>query len=62
MAAKIMRTMLIMFLPVKMRQVYMLMELEPAKEITGGPWYGADAFDAEFVEVLQKVNGFGGSV
>lgn len=36
-------------------QVYMLMELEPAKEITGGPWYGADAFDVEFIEVLQKV-------
>lgn len=33
----------------------MLMELEPAKEITGGPWYGADAFDVEFIEVLQKV-------
>lgn len=36
------------------RKVYMLMELEPAKEITGGPWYGADAFDVEFIEVLQK--------
>ncbi|GAB4817070.1 hypothetical protein N2152v2_004116 [Parachlorella kessleri] len=36
------------------RKVYMLMELEPAKEITGGPWYGADSFDNEFVEVLQK--------
>lgn len=36
-------------------QVYMLMELEPAKEITGGPWYGADSFDVEFIEVLQKV-------
>lgn len=31
--------------PSRCSQVYMLMELQPAKEITGGPWYGPDAFD-----------------
>ncbi len=36
-------------------QVYMLYELEPAKELTGGPWYGPDAFDSEFIKVLQNV-------
>ncbi|EFN57447.1 hypothetical protein CHLNCDRAFT_59631 [Chlorella variabilis] len=36
------------------RKVYMLYELEPAKELTGGPWYGPDAFDSEFITVLQE--------
>ncbi|PSC67959.1 DNA-directed RNA polymerase III subunit RPC6 [Micractinium conductrix] len=36
------------------RKVYMLYELEPAKELTGGPWFGPDAFDSEFVAVLQE--------
>lgn len=36
------------------RKVYMLYELEPGKELTGGPWYGADAFDSEFISVLQN--------
>lgn len=35
------------------RKVYMLSELEPAKEITGGPWYGPDSFDSEFIAVLR---------
>lgn len=35
----------------------MLYELEPAKELTGGPWYGPDAFDSEFITVLQDVRG-----
>ncbi|KAL4445817.1 hypothetical protein ABPG77_009016 [Micractinium sp. CCAP 211/92] len=35
------------------KKVYMLYELEPAKELTGGPWYGPDAFDSEFITVLQ---------
>lgn len=33
----------------------MLYELEPAKELTGGPWYGPDSFDSEFIAVLQEV-------
>lgn len=43
-------------------QVYMLYELEPAKELTGGPWYGENAFDSEFISVLQEVGsrGLGG--
>ncbi|PRW59184.1 DNA-directed RNA polymerase III subunit RPC6 [Chlorella sorokiniana] len=36
------------------RKVYMLYELEPAKELTGGPWYGENAFDSEFISVLQE--------
>lgn len=36
------------------RKMYMLAELEPAKEVTGGPWYGENAFDSEFIEALQK--------
>lgn len=35
----------------------MLFELDPAKELTGGPWYGPDAFDSEFITVLQEVRG-----
>lgn len=38
----------------------MLYELEPAKELTGGPWYGPDAFDSEFITVLQDVRGWKG--
>ena len=38
------------------RKVYILSTLEPAKEITGGPWYGPDQqIDQEFVSALQKV-------
>lgn len=39
----------------------MLYELEPAKELTGGPWYGENAFDSEFISVLQEVGGVVGS-
>ena len=40
----------------------MLYELEPGKELTGGPWYGENAFDSEFISVLQEVGGVvGGS-
>jgi DNA-directed RNA polymerase III subunit RPC6 len=38
------------------RKVYMLASLEPAKEITGGPWYGADQQpDREFIDAIRKV-------
>jgi DNA-directed RNA polymerase III subunit RPC6 len=38
------------------RKVYILSTLEPAKEITGGPWYGNDQqVDQEFVSELQKL-------
>lgn len=37
------------------RKVFMLAGLEPAREITGGPWYSADGpFDTEFTEVLRN--------
>lgn len=36
------------------RKVYMLSNLEPAKEITGGPWYGSDQQpDREFIEAIR---------
>ena len=31
----------------------MLFDVEPAKEITGGPWYTDQEFDHEFVEGKQ---------
>ncbi len=38
------------------RKVYMLSSLEPAKEITGGPWYGADQQpDKEFIDTIRQV-------
>ena len=43
--------------PLFLLQVYMLHELEPAKELTGGPWYGPNSFDSEFITVLQEVGG-----
>jgi DNA-directed RNA polymerase III subunit RPC6 len=37
----------------KNRKIYILSELEPAKEISGGPWYTDHEFDHEFVHVLS---------
>jgi DNA-directed RNA polymerase III subunit RPC6 len=36
----------------KNRKIYLLSELEPAKQISGGPWYTDHEFDTEFVTVL----------
>ncbi|EIE24611.1 RNA polymerase Rpc34 [Coccomyxa subellipsoidea C-169] len=36
------------------RKVYILFELEPARELTGGAWYTGQDFDAEFIQVLQQ--------
>jgi DNA-directed RNA polymerase III subunit RPC6 len=38
----------------KNRKVYMLFELEPSKELTGGAWYTEQEFDAEFIQVLRE--------
>lgn len=35
------------------RKVYMLQELEPSRELTGGAWYTENQFDHEFIEVLR---------
>lgn len=35
-------------------QVYMLSELEPSRELTGGAWYTESQFDAEFIDVLRE--------
>ena len=38
------------------RKVFMLSSLEPAKEITGGPWYGVDQQpDKEFIDAIRSV-------
>mmetsp|Transcript_31278 Transcript_31278/g.99768 ORF Transcript_31278/g.99768 Transcript_31278/m.99768 type:complete len:291 (+) Transcript_31278:254-1126(+) len=39
----------------KNRKVYMLFELEPSREITGGAWYTEHEFDSEFIEVLRDM-------
>eukprot|EP00297_Palpitomonas_bilix_P010180 CAMPEP_0113869576 /NCGR_PEP_ID=MMETSP0780_2-20120614/1612_1 /TAXON_ID=652834 /ORGANISM="Palpitomonas bilix" /LENGTH=287 /DNA_ID=CAMNT_0000854767 /DNA_START=108 /DNA_END=968 /DNA_ORIENTATION=+ /assembly_acc=CAM_ASM_000599 len=36
------------------RKVYILFNLEPSREITGGAWYSDQGFDLEFTEVMQK--------
>jgi DNA-directed RNA polymerase III subunit RPC6 len=36
------------------RKVYMLYELEPSREITGGAWYTEHEYDAEFISVLRE--------
>jgi len=39
----------------KNRKVYMLYELEPSREITGGAWYTEQEFDGEFISVLTDL-------
>lgn len=36
----------------KSKKLYMLYDMVPAKEITGGPWYSDQEFDHEFVQEL----------
>jgi DNA-directed RNA polymerase III subunit RPC6 len=38
----------------KSRKLYMLFDTQPAKEITGGPWYTDQEFDHAFVEELCR--------
>ena len=38
----------------KSKKLYMLFHLEPAKEISGGPWYTDQEFDHEFLELLSR--------
>ena len=37
----------------KSKKLYMLYDVIPAKEITGGPWYTDQEFDSEFVDHLR---------
>eukprot|EP00823_Brevimastigomonas_motovehiculus_P004550 TRINITY_DN300_c0_g2_i1.p1 TRINITY_DN300_c0_g2~~TRINITY_DN300_c0_g2_i1.p1 ORF type:complete len:389 (-),score=84.73 TRINITY_DN300_c0_g2_i1:473-1639(-) len=39
----------------KNRRVYMLYDLEPAKDVKGGPWYNGADFDSVFFDMLYKV-------
>ena len=36
----------------KSKKLYMVYEITPAKELTGGPWYTDQEFDNEFVVAL----------
>jgi len=38
----------------KTKKLYMLYDLTPAKEITGGPWYSDFEFDHEFIAELRN--------
>ena len=38
----------------KSKKLYVLFDVEPAKEITGGPWYSDQEFDHEFVAALGE--------
>lgn len=38
----------------KTKKLYMLYDLAPAKEITGGPWYSDYEFDHEFIDELRN--------
>lgn len=38
----------------KNRKVYMLFELTPSREVTGGAWYTEQDYDAEFVDVVKQ--------
>lgn len=38
----------------KNRKVWMLIEMEPSTEVTGGIWYPGQEFDKDFIEVLYK--------
>mmetsp|Transcript_21007 Transcript_21007/g.43823 ORF Transcript_21007/g.43823 Transcript_21007/m.43823 type:complete len:303 (-) Transcript_21007:44-952(-) len=37
----------------KSKKMYMLYDLEPAKELTGGPWYTDQDFDHQFIDELR---------
>jgi len=37
----------------KSKKCYMLYDLQPSKEVTGGPWYTEMEFDHEFISILR---------
>jgi DNA-directed RNA polymerase III subunit RPC6 len=37
------------------RKIYMLMDLQPGKELTGGPWYEDQNIDTEFIDTVRTV-------
>ncbi|XP_010927733.1 uncharacterized protein [Elaeis guineensis] len=38
----------------KARKIYMAMEFEPSKEISGGSWYSDGSLDIEFIRILRE--------
>ena len=38
------------------KKVYMLYELEPAKEVRGNSWYGNGEFDKDFIDALRQTS------
>jgi DNA-directed RNA polymerase III subunit RPC6 len=39
----------------KNKKLYMLADVEPSRQITGGAWYSEQEFDAEFIAVLLRM-------
>jgi DNA-directed RNA polymerase III subunit RPC6 len=39
----------------KSKKLYMVFDMVPAKEITGGPWYSDQEFDHDFVNALGEI-------
>lgn len=39
----------------KSKKLYMIFDMVPAKEITGGPWYSDQEFDHDFVNALGEI-------
>ena len=39
----------------KNKKVYMLFNLEPSHEVTGGPWYTDQEFDSAFYQAVRRV-------
>jgi DNA-directed RNA polymerase III subunit RPC6 len=39
----------------KSKKLYMVYDMVPAKEITGGPWYSDQEFDHSFVDALGDI-------
>jgi DNA-directed RNA polymerase III subunit RPC6 len=50
----VIKSKLVFFWQNKNRKVYMLFELTPSREVTGGAWYTEQDYDAEFVDVVKQ--------
>lgn len=37
----------------KNKKIYMLFEIEPSRQVTGGAWYNEQEFDSEFLGILR---------
>ncbi|XP_009386152.2 uncharacterized protein LOC103973338 [Musa acuminata AAA Group] len=39
----------------KARKIFMAVEFEPSKEVSGGSWYSEGSLDTEFINILRKM-------